>query len=41
MDEQDNPQPAPNTDMFRYGAFLAALLLLLGAWKVGLEGILE
>jgi hypothetical protein len=26
---------------FRHVAFLAALLLLLGAWKVGIEGMLE
>jgi len=28
-------------DTFRHVAFLAAILLLLGAWKFGLEGILE
>lgn len=38
MDENDTPQA---TDQFRHVAFLAALLLLLGAWKFGLEGIIE
>lgn len=29
------------SDTFKQGAFLFALLLLLGGWKFGLEGILE
>ncbi len=29
------------TETFKEGAFLFAVLLLLGGWKFGLEGILE
>lgn len=29
------------TSQFRHVAFIAGVLLLLGAWKFGLEGILE
>lgn len=39
MDETN--QPVGNSDMFRHVAFIAAVLLLLGAWKFGLEGVLE
>lgn len=29
------------TSQFRHVAFIAGVLLLLGAWKFGLEGIIE
>lgn len=38
MEEMEQSQP---DSTFRHVAFLAALLLLLGAWKVGIEGMLE
>lgn len=37
----DTAQAAPNTDMFRHVAFIAGVLLILGAWKFGLEGLME
>lgn len=30
-----------NADRFRYGAFLAAMLLILGGWKFGVESMME
>lgn len=38
MDTINSIKSAP---YFKEGAFLFAVLLLLGAWKFGLEGILE
>lgn len=37
----DAVQPAPDTSMFRHIAFIAGVLLVLGAWKFGLEGLME
>lgn len=39
MEEQ--PQGFAASDTFRHVAFIGAILLLLGAWKFGLEGVLE
>lgn len=30
-----------NTSQFRHAAFFVAVLLLIGAWKFGLEGVFE
>lgn len=37
----DETTPTGETDAFRHVAFIGAVLLLLGAWKFGLEGIFE
>lgn len=30
-----------SSEMFRYGAFAMALVLIIGAWKFGIEGLME
>jgi hypothetical protein len=30
-----------NSDTFRHASFFIAVLLLIGAWKFGLEGVFE
>lgn len=40
--ESDLEDGAPATpDAFRHIAFIAGVLLLLGAWKFGIEGLME